>query len=94
MIGCLPCLGINKTVYRGISSRPDLHLCAKLKLTNLKKMHKFMGHLDIHFFFISNIFIIWTWQIHEWEDISKPSNIHNIIKLFTVLHIVAKQPIK
>ena len=27
------------------------------------------------------------------KDISKPSNIHNVIKLFTVLHIVAKQPI-
>ena len=27
------------------------------------------------------------------KDISKPSNIHNMIKLFTVLHIVAKQPI-
>ena len=53
-----------------------------------------MGNLDLHFFFISILFIIWTWQIHEWEDISKPSNIHKIIKLHTVLHIVAKQPIK
>ena len=32
--------------------------------------------------------------MHEMEDISKPSKIHNMIKLFTVLHIVAKQPIK
>ena len=57
-------------------------------------MHKFMGNLDIYFFFISILFIIWTCQIHEWEDISKPSNIHITIMLFTVLHIVAKQPIK
>ena len=57
-------------------------------------MHKFMGNFDINFFFISIFFIIWTWRIHEWEDISKPSNIHNIIKLFTDLHIVAKQQIK
>ena len=53
-----------------------------------------MGNLDIYFFFISILFIKWTCQLHEWEDISKPSNIHNRIKLFTVLHIVAKQPIK
>ena len=53
-----------------------------------------MGNLDIHFFFISMLFILWTRQIHEWKDISESSNIHNIIKLFTVLHIVAKQPIK
>ena len=66
----------------------------QIKVHKLKKMHKFMGNLDILFFFISILFKIWTWQIHEWEDISKPSNIHNIIKLFTVLHIVAKQPIK
>ena len=32
--------------------------------------------------------------MHEWEDISKPSNIYNITDLFTVLLIVAKQPIK
>ena len=57
-------------------------------------MHKFMRDLDIHFFFILILFIIWTWQIHEWEDISKPSNIQNIIRLFTVWHIVARQPIK
>ena len=57
-------------------------------------MHKFMGNLDIHFFFISILFITWTYKIHAWEDISKPSNIHNIFKLFNVLHIVAKQPIK
>ena len=31
---------------------------------------------------------------HEWEDTSMPSNIHNIVKLCTVLQIVAKQPIK
>ena len=43
-----------------------------------------MGNLDIHFFFISILFIIWTWQIHERENISKPLNVHNIIKLFTV----------
>ena len=59
-----------------------------------KKMHKFMGNLDIHFFFILILFIIWACQKHKWEDISKPSNIQNIIKLFTVLHIVAKQLIK
>ena len=53
-----------------------------------------MGNLDIYFFFISILFIIWTCQVHEWEDISKPANIHNIIMLFTVLHIVAKQPMK
>ena len=53
-----------------------------------------MGNLGIHFFFLSIFFIIWTSQIHEGEEISKPSNIHNIIKLFTVLHIVAKQPIQ
>ena len=53
-----------------------------------------MGNLDIYFFFLSILFILLTWQIHKWEDISKPLNIHNIIKLFTVLHIVAKQPIK
>ena len=29
----------------------------------------------------------------KFKDISKPSNIHHMIKLFTVLHIVAKQPI-
>ena len=52
-----------------------------------------MGNLDTHFFFISILFIIWTCQIHEWEDISKPSNIHDIIKLFIALHIVAKQTI-
>ena len=57
-------------------------------------MHKLMGNLDIYFFFISILFILWTCQIHEWNGRSKPSNIHNIIKLFTVLHIVAKQPIK
>ena len=57
-------------------------------------MHKFMGNLDIYFFFISILSMIWTCQIHEWEDISKPLNIHNIIMLFTVLHIVAKQPLK
>ena len=57
-------------------------------------MNNFMGNLDIYFLFISILFKIWTCQIHEWEDISKPSNIHNKIKLFTVLHIVAKQPIK
>ena len=32
--------------------------------------------------------------MHVLEDISKPSNIHDIIMLFTVLHIVARQPIK
>ena len=53
-----------------------------------------MGNLDIYFFFTSSLFIIWTLQIHEWEDISKHSNIHNITKLFTVLHIVDKQPTK
>ena len=53
-----------------------------------------MGNLDIHFFLHFNFFIIWSLQIHELEDISKPSNIHNIIKLVTVLHIVPKQPIK
>ena len=52
-----------------------------------------MVDLDIHFFFISILFIIWTWQVHEWEDISKLTNTKNIIWLFTVLHIVAKQPI-
>ena len=52
-----------------------------------------MGNLDIYFFFILILFIKWAWQIHELEDISKLSNIHNIIDLF-VLHIVAKQPIK
>ena len=48
-----------------------------------------MRNLGIHFFFTSILFII-----HVWEDKSKPSNIHNIIMLFTVLHAVAKQPIK
>ena len=66
----------------------------QIKVHKLKKMNKFMENLDILFFFISILFQIWTWQLHEWEDISKPSNIHNIIKLFTVLHIVAKQPIE
>ena len=33
------------------------------------------------------------WQIHERKDVSKPSNIHHMINFFTVLHIVAKQPI-
>ena len=66
----------------------------QIKVHKLKKMHKFMGNLDIHFFFISSLFITWTGNIHEWENISKPSNIYNIIKLFAVLHIVAKQPIK
>ena len=32
--------------------------------------------------------------MQEWEVINKPSNIHNVIKLFTVLYIFAKQPIK
>ena len=66
----------------------------QIKVHKLEKMPKFMGDLDIRFFFSSFLFIIWTRQIHEWEDISKPSNIQNIIRLFTVLHIVAKQPIK
>ena len=66
----------------------------QIEVHKLKKTHKFMENLDIHFFFISILFIIWTCQIHEWEALSKPSSIHNIIKLFAVLHIVAKQPIK
>ena len=66
----------------------------QIKVHKLKKMHKFMVDLEIHFFFNIILFIIWIWQLHEWEDISKPSNIQNIIRLFTVLHIVAKQPIK
>ena len=66
----------------------------QIKVHKLKKMHKFMGNFDIYFLFISILFILWTLQIHEWEDVSKPSNIHNIIYFFTVLHIVAKQPIK
>ena len=64
------------------------------KSSQNKKMHKFMGNFEIHFFFISILFILWTSQIHELGDISKPSDIHKIIKLFTVLHIVAKQSIK
>ena len=64
------------------------------KSSQTEKMHKFMGNFDIHFFFISILFILWTSQKHELEDISKPSNIHKLIKLFTILHIVAKQPIK
>ena len=32
----------------------------KLKFTNLKKMLKSMVNLDIHFFIISILFIIWT----------------------------------
>ena len=65
-------------------------LMCQIKVHKLKKKPKFIGNgnLDIHFFFILILFIIWTWQIHEWEDISKPSNIYNIIDLFTVLHIV------
>ena len=66
----------------------------QIKVHKLKKKPKFMGNLDIHFFFILILFMIWTWQIYEWEDIRKPSNIYNIIDLFTVLHIVARQPIK
>ena len=69
-------------------------LMCQIKVHKLKKVHKFMGNLDFYFFFISILSIIWTCQIHEWEERSKPSNIHNIIMLFTVLHIVAKQPIK
>ena len=49
----------------------------KPKVHKLKKMFKLMGNLDIYFFFISISFIIWTYQIHEWEDISWPSSIHN-----------------
>ena len=57
-------------------------------------MFKLMGNLDIYFFFISISFIIWTCQIHEWEDISWLSSIHNLLKSFTVSHIFAKQRIK
>ena len=69
-------------------------LKCQIKVHKLKKMDTSLGNLDIHFFFISVLFKIWTCQMNEWEDISKPSNIHNEIKLFTVLHNVAKQPIK
>ena len=66
----------------------------QIKVHKLKKCIFFGENLDIYLFFISILFIIWTCQIHEWEEISKPSSTHNINKLFTVLHIVAEQPIK
>ena len=42
------------------------------------------------------IFKIRRPKVTDYAALSKPSNIHNIIDLFTdaVLHIVAKQPIK
>ena len=70
----------------------------QIKVHRLKKIHKFMGNLDIDSFLLHFNFSYNTCNMdlanHEWEDISKPSNINNIIKLFTILHIVAKQPIK
>ena len=35
-------------------------LMCQIKVHKLKKMHKFMGNLDIHFFFILILFFIWT----------------------------------
>ena len=48
------------TGNKGTYTSAHVHLCAKLKFINLKKMHKFMGNLDIHFFFISILSIIWS----------------------------------
>ena len=55
-------------------------LTCQIKVHKLKnKMDTSLGNLDIRFFFISVLFIIWTWQIHEWEDISKPSKNANML---------------
>ena len=59
---CIP-KGIKFSLFSLFSLCYQASICTfmcQIKVHKLKKMHKFMENFDIHFFFISSLYIIWT----------------------------------